>query len=128
MARPSEVEQERRRSRTRPPSSDLDPFGETASFLALYIDNVSITFASASYTILTLTIPCLPILILLFSFLLIKGGHFEIGYARQLASRRIGRTMLDGGVSVAEVTEVVYVFGFEECTGSEGMDGCITPL
>jgi hypothetical protein len=36
--------------------------------------------------------------------------------------------MLDGGVPVTEVAEVVYVAGFEERAGSERMDGSITPL
>lgn len=36
--------------------------------------------------------------------------------------------MLDGGVSVADVAEVVDVGGFEEGAGREGVDGCVAPL
>lgn len=36
--------------------------------------------------------------------------------------------MLDGGVSVAEVAEVVDVAGGEEHAGGEGVDWCVAPL
>lgn len=36
--------------------------------------------------------------------------------------------MLDGGVSVAEVAEVVDVAGGEQGAGCQGVDGCVAPL
>lgn len=36
--------------------------------------------------------------------------------------------MLDGGVAVAEVAEVVDLFWGEEGAGCEGVDGCVAPL
>lgn len=36
--------------------------------------------------------------------------------------------MLDGGMPVSKVTEVVDVTGGKKCTGGEGVDRSITPL
>jgi len=36
--------------------------------------------------------------------------------------------VLDGGVAVAEVAEVVDLFWGEEGAGCEGVDGCVAPL
>ena len=52
----------------------------------------------------------------------------EVGLAGELAGGSVGGTVLDGGVAVAEVAEVVDVGGGEEGAGCEGVDGCVTPL
>ena len=36
--------------------------------------------------------------------------------------------MLDGGVAVAEVAEVVDLVRGQEGAGGEGVDGCVAPL
>ena len=36
--------------------------------------------------------------------------------------------MLNGGMSVAEIAEVVDIGGGEQSACGEGMDGCVTPL
>lgn len=52
----------------------------------------------------------------------------EVGLAGELACGRVGGAVLDGGVAVAEVAEVVDVVGREEGAGCEGVDGCVAPL
>lgn len=47
---------------------------------------------------------------------------------RHLPSRRICRTMLDSGMSVAEVSEIMDVFGCKKRTSSQRVNRCITPL
>jgi hypothetical protein len=36
--------------------------------------------------------------------------------------------VLDGCVSVADITEVVDIAGAEESSGGEGVNRCVTPL
>ena len=45
-----------------------------------------------------------------------------------LARGGVDGAVLDGGVAVAEVAEVVDLVGGEEGAGGEGVDGCVAPL
>jgi len=60
-------------SRTSPTASNIDPFGQTTSLLALHIYNICITSTSATDAILFLSIPRLPIFILFLTFLCFSG-------------------------------------------------------
>lgn len=55
------------------------------------------------------------------------GRLWECG-AGQLPRGRVGRAVLDGGVAVAKIAEVVDVFDAKKGAGSEGVDGRVTPL
>lgn len=71
----------------------------------------------------------LPVVVLLESLALICCRLLEVRLPRQLAPQRgVGRAMLDGGVSVPKVAEVVDVARGQQSTGGERVDGRITPL
>jgi hypothetical protein len=69
-----------------------------------------------------------PVLVLLAALLLVLYRRVHEGDARTLARRCVRRAVLDGGVSVPEVAEVVDVARRQEGTSGEGVDGCISPL
>ena len=96
--------------------------------LALDIDDVSVATTSATDTVFLDLVGVRPVLVFLDAFLLVLCGLLEVGDTGELAGRGIGGAMLDGSVTVAEVTEVVNVTGCEESTSSKRVDGSITPL
>ena len=51
-----------------------------------------------------------------------------VGCAGELARGGVGGTVLDGGVAVAEIAEVVDIAWGEEGAGCEGVDGSVAPL
>ena len=104
--------------RRRPPSRNFNPLRQTASLFAFDVDNVGVTLAPTPDAILFLFVPRFPVIIFFLSLLVVLGGQFQERRPRQLAGRRIGRTVLDCGVSVAEVAEVVDVVDAEERAGS----------
>jgi hypothetical protein len=104
-------------SRTSPTANDINPFGEAGSFLALNVDDVSIAAATAAHAILSLGVPVLPVVVLLKSLLGVERCLLKVGLARKLPRWGIGGAVLDGGVSVTEVAEVVDVLGTEKDTG-----------
>lgn len=77
--------------------------------LALDINNVGIASTSAANTVLLWLIPAFPVLILLLSSLLVESCLLQPWLTWQLAGWSVCWAMLDGGVSVTEVTEVVDV-------------------
>ena len=52
----------------------------------------------------------------------------QVWCARKLASRGVGGTVLNCGVSVTNVAEVVNILGTKEGNGGERVNGSITPL
>lgn len=58
----------------------------------------------------------------------VGAGEVEERFAGELAGGRVGGTVLDGGVAVAEVAEVVDLVRGEQGAGREGVDGCVAPL
>src|SRR5699024_4566459 len=94
----------------------------------LDIHNISVASAAAADTVLLGLVVVLPVLILLDALLLVERRRLEVGRARELSGGGVRRAMLDGGVPVAKVSEVVDVLGAEKSAGSEGVDGGITPL
>jgi hypothetical protein len=115
-------------SRRCPASCYLNPFRKTTSFLAFDIANVSITPTPAAHAVLLRCVRKGPILVLFLSLLVVLCGLLKKWYSRQLSCRSISRTMLDRGMAVADVTEVVDVSWCEERAGSERVDWSITPL
>lgn len=95
-----------------PPPCHVHPFIKTASLLPLDIDNVSITFAPASNSVLFDRIPRLPVLVFFFPLLFILGSRLEEWRSCQLSvARGICWAMLYCGVPVSDVPEVMYVLG-----------------
>jgi hypothetical protein len=115
-------------SRGSPSTSNVNPFGHATALLALYVDNVRITPASTPNTVFLGLIPALPVVIFFFSFPLIKGRQFKEWLSGTLAGRGVCGTMLNSGVSVPKVTEVVNVARRKEGASSERMDRGISPL
>jgi hypothetical protein len=62
------------------------------------------------------------------TLLRIEGGFLKEWLAWKLARRSVGRTMLDSGMSVTKVTEVVDILDSQEGTGGQRMNWCVTPL
>jgi hypothetical protein len=96
--------------------------------LAFDIHDVGVAAASAADTILLDWVRGGPILIFFNALLLIIGGLFKVRFAGKLSSGGVGRAMLNGRVTVSEVTEVVDVTWGKKSTGSKGMNRSITPL
>lgn len=96
--------------------------------LALDINNVGVAAAAAAYTIFFDRVWGSPVLVLFDPLLLVLGRLLEVGFTRELASGGIGGAVLNGGVSIAEITEVMDVFWTEEGASRKRMDRSITPL
>lgn len=92
-------------------ASNLDPFRDATALLALDVDNVRVATTPASYAVLLLRVPLGPVLVLLAAGLVVQRRLLEEGLARELARRRVGGTVLDRGVPVAKVAEVVDLGG-----------------
>jgi len=107
-------------SRRHKAASNLNPLGDTASLFALDVDDVRVTSAPATHAVFLLRVPLGPVVVVFFEEFLVLAVSCgalllkicsEVGFSRQLASGSIGGTVLDCGVSVAEVAEVVNVGG-----------------
>lgn len=120
--------QDSKHSRTGPPARDIDPLRQTAALLALDIHNVRVAAAAAPHAVLLGRVKLFPVLVLLLPLALVERRHLEVGLAGQLAGGRVGGAVLDGGVAVAKVAEVVDVAGREEGAGGEGVDRRVAPL
>jgi len=96
-------------SRASPSTSNIYPFCQTTALLALYINNICVTSASASYAILLYSIPRLPVLVFFFPFSLVQSGHFKERWTCSLACRCICWAMLNSSMSIPEVSEIVNV-------------------
>lgn len=86
--------------------------------LAFDIDNISIAAASATDTVLLDWIGIRPVLVFLKTLFLVIGSFLEVRDTGELTGGSVGRTMLDGSVAVAKVTEVMNIARPEESTGS----------
>jgi hypothetical protein len=111
-----------------PASCNAHPLCETAAFFAFHVANIRVTRAAAAYSVFFRSVGSSPVLVLFLTLLLVFGRFLQKRNARQLSSWSIGRAMLDGGVAVANVAKVVNVSRCKKSTGSERMNGCITPL
>ncbi len=97
--------------RRRPSACHGDPFGHAAPLLALDINDISITLASATNAVLLNCVPRFPVFVFLNSLFLISGGLLKERRPCKLPiTRRVCWAMLDRGMSVTYVPEVVYVF------------------
>lgn len=112
-----------------PTACNVYPFSQTATFFAFYIDNVSIAAAAAAHTVLFGRVPMLPVVVFLESLLLVGGSLLEEGFTGQLSAQRgVGWTMLDGGVAVSKIPEVMNVTRGKESASGKRVDGRVTPL
>ena len=91
-----------------PATRHINPFGQARAFLALDINNVRIAATTAAHAVLLLLVKVGPVLIF-FVPLVFGGGLFKVWDVRKLARGGIGRAVLDGGVSVAKVAEVMDI-------------------
>jgi hypothetical protein len=96
--------------------------------LAFDIDDVSIATASATDSIFFDLVGVRPVLVFLDTLLLILSGLLKVRDTGELAGRGVGWAMLDSGVPVAEITEVVNIARCEEGTSGEGVNRSVTPL
>jgi len=88
---------------------NLHPLRNTTPLLPLHIDHIRITPTPTPDPILLLRVPLSPVLVLLSPGFLVQRRALEIGFPRELARGRVGRAVLDRGVAVAEVAEVVDI-------------------
>lgn len=124
-------------SRRHKPTSNLHPLRNTTTLFTLNINNIRVAPTPAAHAVFLLGVPLGPVVVVFFEEFLVfavAGGALlleigtEVGLAGKLASWGVGGTVLDGGVAVAEVAEVVDVGGGQEGAGCEGVDGCVAPL
>lgn len=95
---------------------------------ALDIHNIGIASTPAADAILLDWVGRGPVFVFLDPFLFILRGLLQIGDPGELPSRSVGWAMLDCGVPIAEITEIVDIAGGEKSTGCQGMDRGVTPL
>lgn len=69
-----------------------------------------------------------PVIAFVLSHLLVRSGVLVVRIEVELAAGRVGRTVLDRGVPVADVAEVMDFVCGEEGAGCEGVDRCVAPL
>jgi hypothetical protein len=115
-------------SRTCPTSCNIYPFCQTRPLFSLHIHNISVASTPASYTILFDRVPGIPILVFFPSFFLVQCCLLQVGSPCHLTSWRVCRTMLDSGMTVAKVTEVMDITWGKKCSSSERMNWCVSPL
>jgi hypothetical protein len=94
-----------------PATSHIDPFGQARAFFAFDILDISVAAAAAANAVLLLFVPVLPVVILFDTVLLVSCGQFEVRLSRKLSGRSIRWAVLNSGVSVTKVTEVVNILG-----------------
>jgi hypothetical protein len=110
------------------PSGNFNPLRQAASLLVLDVRNIGVTFAPTAHSVLLFCVPIVPVFVVLFGLLLVFEVRFRERRPGELFGRGVGGTMLDGGVAVADIAEVVDVAGTEEDASGERMDGGISPL
>lgn len=111
-----------------PAASHINPFIKTTTLLALNVHDVGVAAAPTADTILLDGVRSGPVFIFLDALLLILRGLFEIRFAGELASRGIGRAMLDRGMPVTKIAEIMNITGGKKGTCGQGMNRSITPL
>jgi len=111
-----------------PTSSHLDPLRETAALFTFDIDDISVTLAPTANTILLDRVRSSPVFIFFNPLFLIFRCLLQVRNAGKLSCRGIGGTMLDGGMSVSKVAEIVDVARGEKRTGGKRVDRGVTPL
>lgn len=116
------------RSRAGPATGNVDPLSQAGTFLALNVHDVRVAAAAAAHAVLLRCVKLLPVFVLLGALAFVERCLLEPGLARQLAGGGIGGTMLDRGMAVAEVAEVMDVARGEEGAGGKGVNRCVTPL
>ena len=114
--------------RRRPTARNFNPFWKATALLAFHIHNVRIAPAPASHAVLLHRVGVRPVFIFLDARLFVLRRHLQPWDPGQLTSRGIGGTVLDSGVSVTKVPEIVDIRGGQEGASGERMDGSITPL
>lgn len=112
----------------RPTAGNVHPFCKARPLFAFYIHDISVASASTTNAHVLGSIPVFPVVVLLKALGLVFYCLFEVGFSWQLKSWSVRWAVLDGGVSVTEVAEVVNILRTEEGTGCERVDGCVTPL
>lgn len=96
-------------SRRGPAASNLNPLCQAASLLSFDINDVCIASASTTHSVFFDGIECGPVFIFLDAFLFIFSRLFQERNARELASRCIRWAVLNRGVTVAKVSEVMDI-------------------
>ena len=111
-----------------PAAGNINPLGQTAAFLALDVDDVGVAAASTTHAVLLGRVVRIPVGVLFDPLAFVACRHLKVRVSWELSGGRVGRAVLDGRVSIAEVAEVVDIARREESTGGEGVDGRVTPL
>ena len=115
-------------SRRCPSTSNFYPLGKAAAFFPFNVSDIRVASASTANPIFFRWIWCCPIFIFLYPFLLVFCRLLKPWDSRKLSCGGVGRTMLNGCMSVAKITEVVDIARRQKSAGSERMDGGISPL
>lgn len=96
--------------------------------LAFHVDDVGITATSTANAVLLGWIWRVPVFVFFLAELRVQSGLLEIWISNALSGRSIGGAVLDGGVTVSKISEVVNVSWRQKCAGSKRVDRCISPL
>lgn len=110
-----------------PSTGNLDPLGQTTALFALDINDIRVASASASDSVFFLGVPVVPVGVLLLGLLVVEVGLVPF-LAGKLLSGRVGGAMVDGGMTVTDVSEVVDLGRRQKNTGSNGVNGGVSPL
>ena len=96
--------------RRSPSTRNFDPFREARAFLAFDVSNISVASTATTNSVLFWWIWSCPIFVFFLSFLYVFCGLLKPRYSWQLSCRCICWAVLNSGMSVSEVSEIVYIF------------------
>ena len=115
-------------SGARPATSHIDPLRQARAVLALDVDDIGVAAAAAADAVLLGLVVVRPEVVLLAPLLLALGRRVQERDACALPRRSVRRAVLDRGVPVPEIAEVVDVAHGKESACGEGMDRGVSPL
>lgn len=87
----------------------VNPFGHATSLLAFNFWYILVTTTSAAYAVLLRGIGLSPIVVFLATLSFIQCCHFQERITRQLARWCVGRAMLNGRVTISNISKVVDI-------------------
>jgi hypothetical protein len=92
-----------------PTTGNVHPFCQARSLLAFHVNNIVVASTSAADASVLRSVPIFPVVILLIALGFILGRLLEILAAGKLEAWSIRRAVLNGGMSVPKVAEVVNI-------------------
>lgn len=115
-------------SRRGPPASDFDPFDHAASLFSFHVWHIGIAATPAADAVFPHRVWATPKLGLFSALLFISCRYLVVWIKLYLFSRGIGRAVLYGCMSIADIAKVVNVRWREQRPSGKRVYGSVPPL